>query len=121
MSQHHDSVHVAPIRNSAAGRSIRQLNRASNPMSPTKRSDSDGEPFAITKDEVRKTFAAFIAALSAGDYQTLRELYDEDYLLVRPDGAVLGKSEILNDLKEHSMVLSGFETQSTSRIFHFHS
>ena len=114
MSQHHDSVHVARIRNSAAGRGIRQPNRARHPMSATKCSDCYREPFAITKDEVRKTVDAFIAVLSAGDYQTLGELYDEDYLPVRPDGTVLGKSDILNDLKEHSMVLSGFETTPIS-------
>jgi ketosteroid isomerase-like protein len=83
-------------------------------MSPTKRSESESASIAITNDEVRRTFDAFIAALSAGDCQTLHDLYDDDYLLVRPDGTVLGKRDILNDLKEHSMVLSSFDTTSIS-------
>jgi ketosteroid isomerase-like protein len=83
-------------------------------MSPTKRSDSNSEFSPIANDEVQKTFDAFIAALSAGDYQTLGDLYDEDYLLIRPDGTVLGKSDILSDLKEHSMVLSSYETTPIS-------
>jgi len=83
-------------------------------MSEIKRSDSHSGSSAIAEDEVQKTFDAFIAALSAGDYQTLGDLYDEDYLLVRPDGTVLGKSDILNDLKEHSMVLFSYETTPIS-------
>ena len=76
-------------------------------MSPTRRNKE--VLLAITNDEVQRTFGAFIAALSAGDYQALQDLYDDDYLLVRPNGTALGKNDILNDLKEHSMVLSNVE------------
>lgn len=69
---------------------------------------------AITENEVRDAFDAFIAALCAGDHEALQDIYDDDYLLVRPDGTVLGKKDILNDLKGHSMVLSSFETTSNS-------
>jgi ketosteroid isomerase-like protein len=95
-------------------RSIPQPNRESDPMSPTNRSDGNSESSHIANDEVQTTFDAFIAALSAGDYQTLDDLYDEDYLLIRPDGTVFGKSDILSDLKEHSMVLSSYETTPVS-------
>ena len=83
-------------------------------MSPANRSDGQRATFTITKDEVRRTFDAFVAALTTGDYQTLHDLYDNGYLLIRPDGTVLGKKDILNDLTEHSMVLSGFETTPIS-------
>src|SRR6201993_4489340 len=66
---------AARIRPSAAGRSIRQPNREGDPMSPSKRSDSNSEFSPIANDEVQKTFDTFIAALSAGDHQTLGELY----------------------------------------------
>jgi ketosteroid isomerase-like protein len=79
-------------------------------MSPSKQSDSESASFVITNEEVRRTFDAFIAALFGGDYQTLHDLYDDDYILVRPDGTVLVKKDILNDLKEHSMVLFSSET-----------
>jgi hypothetical protein len=103
---------ASDIRQRAEG--IRQPNPEGNPMSPTKRSDSNSGSSPIANDEVQKTFDAFIAALSAGDYQTLGDLCDEDYLLIRPDGTVLGKSDILSDLKEHSMVLSSYETTPIS-------
>ncbi|MGA3132619.1 MAG: nuclear transport factor 2 family protein [Terracidiphilus sp.] len=80
----------------------------------SKQRSRDPQTSTISNDEVQNTFDAFIAALYAGDYQTLRELYDDDYLLVRPDGTLLGKMDILNDLKEHSMVLSCFETTPIS-------
>ena len=83
-------------------------------MNPTKRSDSSTESSPIANDEVQETINAFIAALSAGDYQTLGHLYGEDYLLIRPDGTVLGKIDILNDLKEHSMVLRSYESTPIS-------
>lgn len=69
---------------------------------------------AITENEVRDAFDAFIAVLCAGDHEALQHIYDDDYLLVRPDGTVLGKKDILNDLKRHSMVLSSFEMTPNS-------
>lgn len=83
-------------------------------MSPTKRSASESASIPITNNEVRKTFDAFIAALTRGDYQTLNDLCDNGYLFVCPNGIVLGKKDILNDFKKHSMVLSGFETTPIS-------
>jgi ketosteroid isomerase-like protein len=108
------SLFGGPHRYSPAGRSIRQPNRESDPMNRIKRSDSSSESSPIANDEVQETFNAFIAALSAGDYQTLGDLYGEDYLLIRPDGTVLGKSDILNDLKKHSIVLSSYESTPIS-------
>ena len=57
-------------------------------MSPATRRDGERATFTITNDGVRGTFDAFVAALMMGDYQTLHDLYDNGYLLIRPDGTV---------------------------------
>lgn len=82
-------------------------------MTPAKHKP-DEPSYAITEDEMQRTIDAFIAALFAGNYQTLNKLYPDDCLLVRPDGAVLGKSDISDDLKEPSIVLSTLETTPIS-------
>src|SRR5690349_13524752 len=65
---------------------------------------------AITEAEVRDKFNEFIDALKTGDVQTLERIYRDDYLLVRPDGTILTKRQILDDLKGHSMIFTTFET-----------
>ncbi len=46
------------------------------------------------------------------------QVYSDDYMLVRPDGSVLSKAQILNDLKTHSMVFNSIElTNEKVRIY----
>src|SRR6266436_1960190 len=53
---------------------------------------------AISKEEVQAFYEEFLRALKSADITSLERIYADDYLLVRPDGAILGKKEILADL-----------------------
>jgi Domain of unknown function (DUF4440) len=45
----------------------------------------------------------------SGDTSLLEPIYADDYVLVRPNGDTLGKREILDDLRRHSMRFTSFE------------
>ena len=51
------------------------------------------------EDVVRTHTEGFNRALTTGDLGTLSAIYADDYMLVRPDGSVLGKEDVLRDLK----------------------
>jgi hypothetical protein len=58
----------------------------------------------MTKDEVLKIHCdVFYAALTSQNYPALEELYSGDYMLVRPDGSVLKKQEVLQDLRSNGL------------------
>src|SRR6266446_4080777 len=58
----------------------------------------------MTKDEVLKVHSGvFYAALTSQNYAALEELYSDDYMLVRPDGSVLNKQEVLQDLRSNGL------------------
>jgi hypothetical protein len=58
----------------------------------------------MTKDEVLKVHTdVFYAALTRQNYAALEELYSDDYMLVRPDGSVLNKQEVLQDLRSNGL------------------
>ncbi len=55
----------------------------------------------MTKEEVLKIHTdVFYGSLKSQNYAALEELYSDDYMLVRPDGSVLNKQEVLYDLRE---------------------
>jgi ketosteroid isomerase-like protein len=59
----------------------------------------------MTQEEVSRTHREeFNGALKNNDLAKLSEIYADDYMLVRPDGSKLSKQQILDDLKEHSMI-----------------
>ena len=67
---------------------------------------------AITEAEVLEKFDQFLQALKKGDLDALKKIYSERYMLVRPDGSVLNKQQVLEDLREqglrfHSIDLKG--------------
>jgi ketosteroid isomerase-like protein len=64
---------------------------------------------AISKEEVQAFYEGFLQALKSGDVASLERIYADDYLLVRPNGDALGKKEILDDLRKHSMRFTAFE------------
>ena len=64
---------------------------------------------AISKEEVQAFYEGFLQALESGDVASLERIYADDYLLVRPNGDALGKKEILDDLRKHSMRFTAFE------------
>jgi ketosteroid isomerase-like protein len=51
----------------------------------------------------------FYGALRKNDWEKLSQIYSNDYMLVRPDGSVLSKAEILDDLKTHAMRFPSIE------------
>ncbi len=60
-------------------------------------------------DVIRIHREGFYAALLANDLRKLSEIYWDDYILVRPDGSVLSKSQILDDLKLHPIAFKKLE------------
>jgi hypothetical protein len=48
----------------------------------------------------------FNRALTQQDYDALEGIYSEMYMLVRPDGSVLNKQQVLKDLREQLRVRS---------------
>jgi len=51
----------------------------------------------------------FNRALKAQDFDSLRKLYSEDCMLVRPDGSVLSKEQVLRDLNAGGLIFYSIE------------
>jgi ketosteroid isomerase-like protein len=73
----------------------------------------------MTKEEVIRVHREdFYGALRANDLEKLSRIYSDEYMLVRPDGSVFSKAQILDDLKTHSMSFKSIElTNEKIRIF----
>jgi hypothetical protein len=71
----------------------------------------------ITAKEVRRAhYQDFYAALTTNDLVKLSLVYS--YMLVRPDGSVFSKAQILDDLKVHAMSFKSIElANETIRIY----
>jgi ketosteroid isomerase-like protein len=53
----------------------------------------------MTREDVIRTHTEeFNRALTTHDLDALSAIYADDYMLVRPDGSVLGKEDVLRDL-----------------------
>jgi ketosteroid isomerase-like protein len=63
----------------------------------------------ISKDEVQASYDEFLQALKSGDTSSLKRIYADDYMLVRPNGDTLSKEEILADLRHHSTRFTSFD------------
>src|ERR1700723_1626296 len=60
----------------------------------------------------------FNRALKEQDYAALEGLYAGDYMLVRPDGSVLNKQEVLHDLQSAGLRFHSIELSETKvRIY----
>jgi ketosteroid isomerase-like protein len=55
----------------------------------------------------------FNRALKEQDYIALEGLYADDYMLVRPDGSVLNKQEVLQDLRSGGLRFQSIELDQT--------
>ncbi len=67
----------------------------------------------MTTEEVSRAHREdFYGALKANDFKKLSEVYSDDYMLVRPDGSVFSKAQILDDLKMHSMSFLSIELEN---------
>ena len=73
----------------------------------------------MTKDEVLKIHTdRFLGALTGQNYAALEALYSDDYILVRPDGSVLNKQEVLQDLRNNGLTFHSIDLlQSLVRIY----
>ena len=73
----------------------------------------------MTKDEVLEIHTdRFLGALKAQNYTALEALYSDDYMLVRPDGSVLNKQEVLQDLRTNGLKFHSIDLlQSLVRIY----
>ena len=60
----------------------------------------------------------FYGALKSQNYTALEELYSDDYMLVRSDGSVLNKQEVLQVLRTNGLTFHSIELrESTVRIY----
>jgi ketosteroid isomerase-like protein len=73
----------------------------------------------MTEQEVIRTHTeGFYGALKARDFEALSRLYAADYMLVRPDGSVLSKEGVLEDLQEGGLMIHSVEiTDVRVRIY----
>ena len=64
----------------------------------------------MTREEVIRTHTQeFNGALLAQDLDGLSRIYADDYMLVRPDGSVLSKQEVLRDLRDGGLIFRSIE------------
>jgi ketosteroid isomerase-like protein len=64
----------------------------------------------MTEAEVLRTHVdLFNGALKSRDWDQLAAIYSDDYVLVRPDGSVLSKKEVLTDLQTGGLVFKAIE------------
>jgi ketosteroid isomerase-like protein len=63
----------------------------------------------MTETEVLSTHDRFNRALKSQDWEELAAIYSDDYMLVRPDGSVLSKEEILADLRIGGLAIKAIE------------
>jgi hypothetical protein len=73
----------------------------------------------MTKDEILKIHTdRFLGALTSQNYAALEALYSDDYMLVRPDGSVLNKQEVLHDLRNNGLTFHSIDLlKSLVRIY----
>ena len=64
----------------------------------------------MTEAEVLRTHVDFFnGALKSRDWDQLAAIYSDDYMLVRPDGTVLSKEEVLADLRIGGLAVKAIE------------
>jgi Domain of unknown function (DUF4440) len=73
----------------------------------------------MTAQEILKIHTnTFNRALKEQDYAALEWLYAGDYMLVRPDGSVLNKQEVLQDLRSGGLRFHSIELgQNEVRVY----
>ena len=70
------------------------------------------------EDVIRTHTEGFNRALTAHDLDALSAIYADDYMLVRPDGSVLGKEDVLRDLGAGGLRFTSIELANVSvRIY----
>jgi ketosteroid isomerase-like protein len=66
----------------------------------------------VTPEEVlRLHTGGFNRALQQQDYATLEAIYSDQYMLVRTDGSVLNKEQVLKDLREQGLTFHAIDLE----------
>jgi hypothetical protein len=66
----------------------------------------------MTKEQLlRLHLDGFNQALIRQDYGALEAIYSDRYMLVRPDGSVLDKQQVLKDLREQGLKFHSIDMQ----------
>ena len=73
----------------------------------------------MTAEQVLRLHSeGFNQGLLHQDYGALEEIYSETYMLVRPDGSVLNKQQVLKDLREQGLRFHSIELKdAVVRVF----
>jgi hypothetical protein len=73
----------------------------------------------MTEAEILKIHRdRFYGSLEKRDFATLEQLYSDTYMLVRSDGSVLNKKQVLTDLCDHGLTFPSIElNQQQVRLF----
>jgi ketosteroid isomerase-like protein len=73
----------------------------------------------MTADEVVRIHnEVFYGALKNQNYDALKQLYSDDYMLVRADGSVLNKQQVLQELRTNGLTFHSIELrESKIRIY----
>jgi uncharacterized protein (DUF302 family)/ketosteroid isomerase-like protein len=67
----------------------------------------------VTSEDVLQIhIEGFNRALEQQDYASLEAIYSDRYMLVRPDGSVLNKQQVLKDLREGGLTFHAIELES---------
>ena len=70
------------------------------------------------EDVLRLHTDGFNRALLHQDYAALEAIYSERYMLVRPDGSVLNKEQVLKDLREQGLTFHRIDLEDpVIRVF----
>ena len=68
------------------------------------------------EDVIRTHTEGFNRALTTHDLDALSAIYADDYMLVRPDGSVLGKEDVFRDLGPGGLRITSIEVADVSVI-----
>jgi uncharacterized protein DUF4440 len=73
----------------------------------------------MTEEQLlRRHSEDFNQALIHQDYDALERIYSDLYMLVRPDGSVLDKQQVLKDLREKGLKFHSIELKdAVARVF----
>jgi ketosteroid isomerase-like protein len=64
----------------------------------------------VTPEEVLRIHKeGFNRALQQQDYETLETIYSDRYMLVRADGSVLNREQVLNDLRDQGLTFNAID------------
>jgi hypothetical protein len=66
----------------------------------------------MTEAEVLRIHTVcFYGALKSQDFEALEGLYSDRYMLVRPDGSILNKQQVLKDLREQGLTFQSIDLE----------